>query len=70
MQRDKIKQAVWGRRYLLSLLFIRWAFLIPFICQLLKFQLFSLPQGFKGVVKAWGYAARNCQCARCCIGLA
>jgi len=40
-------------------LVVRWAFLIPFICQLLKFQLFLLAQGFKVVVKAWGYAARN-----------
>jgi len=45
----KIKAGCLGRRYLLSLLFVRWAFLIPFICHLLKFQLFLLAQGFQGL---------------------
>src|SRR5882672_7972491 len=57
--RDEDQSELSGRmRYLLSLLFVQWAFLIPFICQLLHLPPFLLAQAFKGCGQASGYAAR------------
>src|SRR5882724_6167041 len=60
MQRDKDQTRLCGgRRYLLSLLFIQWAFFIPFICQLLHSSFSSLLRASRVVVKALRYAVGN-----------
>jgi len=56
-----------GRRYLLSLFFIRWAFLIPFIYQVLHFLLFLLAQAFKGCGQSLRVCGQICRCPRCGI---
>src|SRR5467141_5045142 len=54
-------------RYLLSLLFIQWAFLIPFICQFLHLPPFLLAQAFKGCGQSLGVCSQICGCPHCCI---
>src|SRR5882672_8515519 len=55
MDTDEDQSELSGRmRYLLSPLFIWWAFLIPFICQLLHHPLFLLAQAFKGCGQSLG----------------
>src|SRR5882672_6689769 len=56
-----------GMRYLLSPLFIQWAFLIPFICQLLHHPLFLLAQAFKGCGQSLRVCGQICCCPWCCI---
>src|SRR5882724_5303650 len=58
-----------GWRYLLSLLFIQWAFLIPLIGQLLDHLLFLLTQAFKGGGKCLRVCSQIGWSPRCCIGL-
>src|SRR5882724_1217945 len=58
-----------GWRYLLSLLFIWWAILIPLIGQLLDHPLFLLAQAFKGGGQCLGVGSQIGWSPRCCIGL-
>src|SRR5882672_8059695 len=66
MNRDEDQSGLSGRmRYLLSLLFIWWAFLIPFICQLLHLPPFLFAQAFKGCGQSLGVCGQICRCPRC-----
>src|SRR5882724_10495342 len=56
-----------GRIYLLSLLFILWAFLIPFISQCLHSPLFLLAQALKGCGQSLGVCFQICWCPQGCI---
>src|SRR5882672_7041985 len=68
MDRDEDQSGLSGRmRYLLSLLFIWWAFLIPFICQLLHPPLFLLAQAFNSCGQSLRVCGQICWCPRCSI---
>jgi len=55
----KIKAGCLGKEILLSLLFVGGPSLIPFVCQLLKFQLFLLASGLQGVVVKAGVCSQK-----------